>query len=212
MTRLNYEHRALTVPIASQPDPEPARRLLVLVPSPEADLTSATQRIWELANASGAQVKFLGLCNDATQEPSLRRKLVTMTAIVNDGRVSAEAEVMGGKNWVEVVKSRWQPGDTVVCFDQQRMGILQKPLSQILRSDLNIPLYILSGLEPYKNPRSNWLTGVATWIGLALIILGFFFLQARIELLTKDGTRTALLLLTVGVEFWAITFWNSLFE
>lgn len=211
MTQLDTKHQPLSLSFASHPDPEPARNLIVLVPDLEADLHAVTHRVWELANASGAHVKFLGLCNDAVQEPSLRRKLVTMSAIVNYGKVSADMEVMNGKNWVEVVKSRWQPGDTIVCFDQQRVGLFQKPLRQILQSDLNVPLYILSGLNPHNNPRSSWLAGAATWLGFALIILGFFILQVRIDLFTKDSTQMILLLLTVGVEFWAIWFWNSLF-
>lgn len=213
MTQLNTKHQPLPLSLsfASRPDPEPAHNLIVLVPDLEADLTVATHRVWKLANASGAHVKFLGLCNDAAQEPGLRRKLVTMSAIVNYGKVSAEVEVMGGNNWVEVVKSRWQPNDVVVCFDQQRVGLLQKPLSQILRSNLNVPLYILSGLDAHNDPRSNWLVSAAMWLGSALIILGFFILQTRIDLFKKDGIQMVLLLLTVGVEFWAIRLWNSLF-
>jgi hypothetical protein len=202
----------LTIPYASQPDLGSARRLIVLIPNLEADLSAVIQRVWELANVTGAHIKFLGLCNDAAQEPSLRRSLITMTAIANYDNVSAEAEIMVAKDWVETVKSHWRPGDMVVCFSEQRAGLLQKPLSQILQSDLNIPLYILSGLYPQKDSSSNWLTYVAAWTGFIAIIIGFFVLQTRIDLLTKDWTRTGLLLLSVAFEFWAIQLWNRLFE
>ena len=56
---------------------------------------------------SDAHVQFLGLYSDPAQEPqSAARQLVTMSAMVNDGRVSAEADVVFGKDWVEVVKTR----------------------------------------------------------------------------------------------------------
>ena len=211
MTRLNYEDRVLTLPIASQPDPEPARRLIVLVPNPEADLTAVTQRVWELANATGAHIKFISLCNDATQEPSLRRGLATMSAIVKAGNVSAESEVVAGKNWVEALKVRQQTGDMVVCCAEQRAGLMQRPLSQILQSDLDTPLYILSGLYPQNDSRSNWLTQTFAWIGFIAIIAGFFMLQVKIDQLVKDWA-IVFQLLTTAVEFWLIWVWNNLFK
>lgn len=210
MTRLNYEHQTFTIPIASQPDPEPAHRLIVLVPSLEVDLIVVTQRVWELANATGAHIKFISLCNDAAQEPSLRRELATMSAIVKDGNISAEAEVVSGRNWVEVVKTRRQAGDIVVCCAEQRAGLMQRPLSQILQSDLDMPLYILTGLYSQNVSHSNRLTQIFAWIGFIAIIAGFFLLQAKIDQLAKDWT-TVLQLLTTAIEFWLIWAWNNLF-
>ena len=210
MTRLNYEHQAFTIPIASQPDPEPAHRLIVLVPSLEVDLIVVTQRVWELAKATGAHIKFISLCNDAAQEPSLRRELATMSAIVKDGNISAEAEVVSGRNWVEVVKTRRQAGDIVVCCAEQRAGLMQRPLSQILQSDLDMPLYILTGLYSQNVSHSNRLTQIFAWIGFIAIIAGFFLLQAKIDQLAKDWT-TVLQLLTTAIEFWLIWAWNNLF-
>ena len=210
MTRLNYEHQAFTIPIASQPDPEPAHRLIVLVPSLEVDLIVVTQRVWELANATGAHIQFISLCNDATQEPSLRRELATMSAIVKDGNISAEAEVVSGRNWVEVVKTRRQAGDIVVCCAEQRAGLMQRPLSQILQSDLDMPLYILTGLYSQNVSHSNRLTQIFAWIGFIAILAGFFLLQVKIDQLAKDWT-TVLQLLTTAIEFWLIWAWNNLF-
>jgi hypothetical protein len=190
---------------------EPTRRFIVLVPCLETDLTAVTQRVWELANATGAHVKFLGLCNDAAQEPGLRRRLVTMSAIVNYGSVSAESEVEVGSDWVEAVKSRWQAGDTVVCFAEERAGLLRRPLSQILQSDLDVPLYILSGLYSQNNMRSKWPTQAVAWIGFIAIIFSFFMLQVEISQLEQDWT-IVLELLSTAVEFWLIWVWNNLFR
>lgn len=219
MNKLDSGSRSLTLSSASQSDPstrsgrrlEPARRLIVLVPYFEADLIPATRRIWELADAMGARVQFISLYSDATQESSLRRGLTTMSAMVKDGRVSAEAEVIFGKDWVEVVRSRWQAGDMVVCFAEQHVGLLRKPLSQILQSDLNVPLYILSGLYPQNDSRSNWLAQIAAWTGSIAIIFGFFVLQVKIDHLVKDWTHIILLMLSIPVEVWMIWIWNSLF-
>lgn len=200
---------ALTVTPASFPHLQPARRLIVLVPRLDADLTAATRRVWELANATDAHIQFLGLYSDPAQEPSLRRELVTMSAMVKDGRVSAEAIVIFGKDWVAVVKSRWQAGDTVVCFDEQRVGLSRKPLSQVLLSDLDVPLYILSGLYPQNDSHSNWTAQLVAWIGSLAIILGFLVLQVKTIPLAKDWT-IVLQLLSIPVEAWSIWVWNSL--
>ena len=101
MIKIDLNSTTLTVPTVSQSDLESVRRFIVLVPPIEADFTLVTRRIWELADAMGAHVLFIGLCNDATQEPGLRRELVTMSAMVNYGKVSAEIEILFGRDWVE---------------------------------------------------------------------------------------------------------------
>lgn len=208
MTHLTIKHQPLIVSsYASLPRPEAARRLLVLVSGVDADLT-VTRRVWELAETTKANIKFLGLCNDAMPEAALRRTLATMSAMVNYDNVSAETEITTGKNWVEAVKSRCQPGDMVVCFKEQRAGLLQRPLSQILQADLDVPLYILSDLNPENNSSANWPILAAAWIGFTAIILGFLFLQVEIYHLARNWATT-LELLSTAVEFWLIWIWNS---
>lgn len=215
MTKLNPEHQPLTIPMGSQLNPwthsEPASRLIVLVPNPEADLTAVTQRVWELASATGARIKFVGLCSDAIQEPSLRRTLVTQSAIANNSNVSTDVEVLFGRDWVKAVKSFWQPGDTIVCFDEQRVGLLQKPLHQILRSDLDIPMYILSSPYPQNDLRSSWITRSVAWLGFIVIIIVFFMLQVKIDHFAKSWT-IGLQVLSTAIEFWLIWIWNNLFR
>ena len=171
-----------------------------------------TRRVWELANATGMCVQFLGLCNDASQEPSLRRQLVTISALVGDGRVRTESKVEMGANWIDAVKRNYQTGDMIVCFAEQRAGLLHKPLSQILQSNLKAPVYILSGLPAQNLPRANWLTQIMVWIGSFGIILGSTFLQFRITIYSQDWVQTTLLILSVIGEIWLIWGWNSLFS
>jgi hypothetical protein len=210
MNKLDLYPTSLTY--ATQPEAglESARRLIVLVPQ-DMDYSAATRRIWELANATGMHVQLLGLCNDAAEEPGLRRALVAMSSLLQDGRIFVEMDMELGTSWVNAVKSHWQTGDMIVCCAEQRAGLLHRPLSQILRSDLDVPLYILSGLYSQTDSRSNWLARAAAWMGSLAIIVGFFVLQTRISLLT-DWTQTILMLLSTAVEVWVIWAWNSLFE
>jgi hypothetical protein len=189
----------------------PAGRLIVLVPS-ELDYSALTRRIWQLAIATGKPILFLSLCQDAAEEPSLRRQLVTLSALVGDSKVSTGAKVEIGANWVDIVKTNYQAGDVIVCFAEQRTGLFHRPLSQILESNLGAPVYILSGLYPQSASRSDWLSQIIVWMGSFGILAGFFWLQVRISQLPQDGSQTALLILSAAVEIWLIWVWNSLFS
>ncbi len=196
---------------AKQPLPS-VQRLVILVPSLEANLNAVAGRIWELANTTGAHVLFLGLYSDRAQEPALRRELVTMAAMVRDEKVSTETVITFGKDWVDVVKTRIKDGDTIVCFAEQYDSLSHKPLSEVLQSNLKTPLYILSGLYQRDETRSSWPAQIAVWMGSLAIIVGFFLLQVKVDHLTKDWTHTLLLLLSIPVELGLILAWNSLFE
>ena len=188
-----------------------AGRLIVLVPA-DSNYGAATRRIWELAVATGRHVQLISLCKDLTKELSLRRQLVTMSALVGDSRVSTEAKVEIGANWVDVVKKNYQADDIIVCFAEQRFGLAQKPLNQILEANVDAPIYILSGLSPQSASRSSWLSQLTVWAGSFAILAGCFWLQIKISQLPRDSAQTLLLILSVGVEFWLIWVWNSLFR
>jgi hypothetical protein len=212
MNKLDSQLQTLATAIdcPSQSNPHSVRHLIVLVPT-DSDYTAATRRIWKLANTLGAQVQFLGLCKDAAQEPGLRRGLITMKSLLQDGKVFAGLKIEFGTNWVEVVRRNYQEGDTIVCFAEQRAGLFHRPLSQILVSDLKVPVYILSGLSPKESLGSNWVSQAAAWGGSIAVIAGAFLLQIRITSLPQDWAQTTLLILTVIVETWLIWMWNSLF-
>jgi hypothetical protein len=134
-----------------------------------------------------------------------------MCAMLQRGIVSAEAKVEIGRNWVDVVKRNYQTGDMIVCFAEQRAGFLQKPLSQILDSNLTVPVYIVSGVH-IPMPKSHWFGQVTKWIGLIGIIIGFCMLEVKIVQLPKDWFQNILLLLSVIPEFRLIWVWNNLFR
>lgn len=210
---------SMTIDPASQSDastppnmnPCPTRRLIVLIPI-DTDYGAATRRIWELAHATGMCVLLLGLCKDVAQEPSLRRGLVTVSALIRDGRVPVEAKVEVGTNWVDAVTRNYQRDDMIVCFAEQRAGLLHKPLSQILESRFDAPVYILSGVYPPQHERLNWVSQFLAWTGSIGIIVVFFLLQIRITSLPRDWAQTTLLILSVIGETWLIWGWNSLFS
>ncbi len=209
MTHIDSIPPSLTSFTASLSLLEPAQRLIVLVPDLEWDYIPAIHRIWELANFQSARVMFISLCKDPKQEFSLRRALVILSAMVQDGKITVEMNVEIGMNWVDVVKRNYEMGDTVVCFAEQRVGLLHKPLSQILQSNLKIPVYILSGL--YRQ-NSDWLSQVIVWSGFIAISIGFYMLQAKIVQIQKDWFQNILLIFSIIPELGLIWAWNNLFS
>ena len=205
------QNNSISMSPVSHSGMEPTHRLIVLVPNADLDYAAATRRVWELAGELGAHILFIGLCKETADELSLRRQLVTMTAMVQDGNASAEANVEVGSNWVSIVKRNYRSGDLVVCFAEQRAGLLQKPLTQILQSNLKIPVYILTdpSLQP---PKSTWVSPVIAWSGFIAIILGFCMLQVRIIQLSTDWFQNIALILSIFPEFWLILVWNGRFE
>ena len=216
MNKLNLHPSSLTHPaeLPSAISPHPiaiaqGQRLLVLVPA-YGDYSTMTRQIWELANANvGTRVQLLSLCEDPLAEPGLRRGLATMCALIRETGVSTETRVEFAANWVDVIKRYHQRGDLVVCFSEQRAGLLQRPLSQILQANLNVPVYILSRIGA-QNPQTNWFSQILAWSGSIAVILGFFFLQVRITSLPEDWAQTTLLILSVVGEIWLIWIWNNL--
>ncbi|MBI5944177.1 MAG: hypothetical protein HY864_07400 [Chloroflexi bacterium] len=213
MNRLDSNPPSFAFSPASVSDLQPARRLIVLVPEAVADAALAAQKIWELADALGSRVMFIGLSKDAAREPAVRRQLVTFSALVGGGNISVESKIEFGNNWLNVVKPEWREGDVIVCFTEQHAGLARKPLNQVLESNLNAPVYALVGFHQEENhPLSRWVSSAMAWAGSIVLILVFFWLQSWLIQFQKDWVYSALLYISLMAEGGSIWIWNSLFE
>ena len=210
MIKLDTSSASLAYPTSSYKDLGYVRCLIVLIPG-EEDCIAMTHRIWKLANAANMHVQLLSLCNDPAEQPRLRRGLVTMASLLQEGNVHAEVKIEFGTSWVEAVKQNSHPGDTIICIAEQRVGLWQRPLSQILQSNVQNPVYILSGLSRQNPSRSNWRSQVMAWLGSLGILVGAFLVQIRIVSMPGDWVQTILLIFSVISEAWLIGNWNSLF-
>jgi hypothetical protein len=210
MIKLNRKQQPFNLSYPPLSETRSAHRLIVPISSPDVDITIIARRILDLAGALQADVKFVGLYTDPSQEPGLRRAIVTMAAMVKSAKVSADMEFILGKDWGKAVKSSCQPDDMVVCWDGQQTEVLRKPMSQLLQAELNIPLLILSSGKRQTNSRANKTHQVIAWIGFIAIILGFLLLQIKIIQLSDDST-IMLEIVSTAIEFWLILGWNSLF-
>jgi hypothetical protein len=212
MNKINTQILQQTLSTASHSDLEPARWLIVLVPCLEADLSTATRRVWELANSSSGRVLFIGMYENTKQELTLRRQMAGMAAMVSNAGIYTETEIVFGNDWGKAIRSRSHAGDMVACLEDHQVGPMRRPLSMILQSTLDIPLYILSSSYVQKDARFKWGSQLLVWSGYIFTLLGFFLLQIRIDKLTSGWIQTTLMLVSVALELWMIWVWNSLFE
>ena len=212
MNKLDVSPPTFTVFPASFSNLQPVRRLIVLVPESEVDSALAVRKIWELANALESRVQFLGLSKDAEHEPSVRRQVVTLSAMVGDENIPVESKIEIGNDWLNAVKSEWHEGDVIVCYAEHRSGLTRRPLSQILESNLNATVYVLGGFHQEVHMRASWIFNTLAWAGSIAIILGFFWLQSKLGQFSTDWAYSTLLYISLIAEAGSIWAWNSLFE
>src|SRR5215216_7886546 len=104
MTEIDSIPPSLTSSTPSRSGPKAARRFVVLFPDLEWEFIPAIHRIWELANSQQACVLLISMCKDPSEELSLRRALIILCAMLQDGRIPVETKVEIGTNWVDIVK------------------------------------------------------------------------------------------------------------
>ena len=196
---------------ASAQRPEPGRRLIVLFPASETDTPDLEHRIWEIARSLHLNVLLLSLTSDYDEEAQLRRKLITMAAVIKDPYVSTDIMIEHGNDWVKQVRKVWMEGDIVACYAGQKVGIMRKSLDQVLKSNLKATIYILSNYQPAVNQNSKFISQALFWSGSLAIIGGFLWAEVKIVQLPQDWAHDALIYSCVIVEIVLIFLWNSLF-
>jgi hypothetical protein len=213
MKNLDVRPPAFATSHASTLDLQPASRLIVLVPEFEVDTAIMARKIYEVAKALESRVQLIGLSRDAAHEPSVRRQLVAISAMLEDPAIFVESKVEVGNSWLSAIQPYWHSGDVIVCFAEQSSGYSGKPLHQILQSALNATVYVLSGVQ-IRNERSrlDWVSNALAWAGSVGLIFGFFLLQMRLLQSAQSGIQTVFLYGSLVVEAGSIWIWNNLFS
>lgn len=210
--------RALEMPAGRN-----AQRLVVMIREAEDEALLAS-RILGLAEPRGLDILLVGIAPDPSTEATMRRKLVTIAAFLNGQSPRSGAslrhalparhidiQVQHGRDWAGGIRALVQPGDTIACYSDETVGILERPLSDILASTLNMPIYTFTGLQGQQHNRQSTLAQAASWVSSIASIGGFLALQARIVTVVQGTLQTVLLLVTVLAEVGIIWGWNALF-
>jgi hypothetical protein len=214
MNKLDVSSPAFTLSSTSRPETSirsgQGGRLIVLFPASAIDTPSLSHRIWEIARSLQLNVLILSLSNDFDKEPQLRRQLIGLASIIKDPYISTEIMIEHGNDWVGQVSKVWQAGDVLACYAGQKVGLMRKPLDQILKSSMNAPVYFLSDYQPIQDPNSTFISQVIAWAGSLAILGGFLWGEVKIVQLSQDWAHTALLYISIVVEVALMWAWNSI--
>ncbi len=188
----------------------PARRLVVLVPDADVDEAALAARIWSLAAPRQLAVLFLGTARQAAEEFRARRRLALIAALTRDRTLRVDSLLAFGARWLEAVRTVHEPGDLIVCHSElvETKRFRPMPLAPALLAAVKAPIYVVAGFYPDLGPeRPAWLAQLATWLPPLGLLVAFFALQARLAR-SSDWAQTALLYLSIAVEFVLILAWE----
>jgi hypothetical protein len=199
-------------------------RLIVLVPERGIEGNELARRIWALAAPCELKVVFLcalGADTDGSseREPAMRLRLATLASLIRDERVDVSWQVMTGWGWVQAVRDAWQPGDLVLCYAEHRIPTQwwgRQPLGQILASVLDLPVYVLTGMDeaagqtPVRHsPTASFRSTLVYWAGVVTLLAGFFLAQVQIDQLAAGFAHTVLFVMAALMELGLIVLWTA---
>jgi hypothetical protein len=186
------------------------QRLVVLIPNLDVDETAIARKIWDLAFPARLSVLLLGLCPNLPEESNVRRRLITIAALIREPRISVEMQLGFGRNWAKSLKNVLHFGDVIICPANQQTGILLQPLDVAL-ANLGFPIITLEGFQSQiRRPLLHFIQESIFWMISLAVIFIFFWFQIRISRISEEWARNALLSLTVMIEFGLIGIWNNL--
>jgi hypothetical protein len=134
-----------------------------------------------------------------------------MAALIKGPGISAEIMVEHGKDWVKQIKKVCEIGDAVACYSDYKVGLKHKPLYEVLRSSLDIPIYILADSRSINLSKPTLPSQFFSWSGSLAIIGGFFWVELKLAQLPQDWGHTTLIYACIFMEIPFILLWNSLF-
>ncbi len=191
-------------------DQVPATPRLVVIVSEVADEALLASQILSLAQARHVKILILGVSENLALEIELQRKLITLAAFIRGSGARVQVQMERGRNWMQSLRSTIRSEDLVACCVEDPAGAFRVPLSDILASQLALPVYVFSAPERSGTRRPGLAARLAPWLGSAAIILGFLWLQIRLALVGDSAGSSAWLLLSVAAEVALIWGWNSI--
>ncbi|HVN15176.1 MAG TPA: hypothetical protein VMT73_05495 [Anaerolineales bacterium] len=197
-----------SVSLSTEPTLSTERKLIVVIPNVEEE-TELARRILAIARPLSLKVLLLGFYSRPDEEAELRRKLITMSAFIREGGLVVGIQNESGRDWLEKVKAIWKPCDMLACYIEQPTSGRQRPMNEILASDLNTSVYIFKPSVPLIQKQNKWINQIISWFGSLVIITSFFWLQVKISQPAQDAIRTIFMIFSIFIEVGLLFVWNS---
>lgn len=186
-------------------------RLIVLVPDSYFDPGELVKRICNLFSSNYSKILLLGLCSDSFTPLMLRQQLAIMASSMRIKNMEVEITLEPGKHWSKHVEQIWRSGDLIVGLTNKTGRLYRQELDEILQSNSQIPVHLISDFELEFYEKKSNLSGVGLWLGAVGIMAVFFWMQIEISHLVAIQYQSVFLYLSVFAEIAIIWGWNLMF-
>ncbi|MEI7988226.1 MAG: hypothetical protein WCI88_04235 [Chloroflexota bacterium] len=185
-------------------------RFYVLVPSIIKNDIQLARKIRSMATEDRQEVIFLSIVKDINTKYSAERRLTTLAAITRDKRVQTRYQALFASDWVEVLQQIVQPGDAVICHEEQ-LTKHNHPLNKQLITKLSTPVISLSGYFVEESTNDSfWQPQLFFWGAIFAVIIFFLIFEINVDALIDGWVGRAVLIIVLMVEFSLIWILNTI--
>ncbi len=189
-------------------------RLIVLLPESMAGDGDFAQRIHWMAARSDKDVLYLTILDVPENYLTVSRGLATMKAVTESNVVrTASVQVPAGR-WFRKLQDLARPDDVIVCHIEQQVkqGFMKSiPLAEFLTRTTTQQVITVDGYyHPQQAVLAGWLHAIVFWIGAALILAGFTYLEVQAGAFIPGLASKLVLFIILGFEFGAVWVWSRI--
>jgi hypothetical protein len=171
-----------------------------------------SRHIYALARDHQLKVLLVSLVDDPGNEYQALRRMTSLAAIIRDIWVDVETQVLFGHSWIKAIKPILQPDDLIICSEGQTTSyhlVQRKPLASVLSETLHCAVQdIPDYFEEKPSLWPAWSKRIPYWVGVTVILVGFFYVEADVSHALSDWVGQLTLLLVVMVEAGLIYGWT----
>jgi hypothetical protein len=160
------------------------KRLLVLISPYVCNETEFSRYVLNMAEHRYSDVLLLMLANSYEDESNGHLRLFTITSLLRGYGFSVASETMWGKSWVSEIEKVIGQSDTIVCPEEVLVPykiIKKEPLPDQIKRKFSSPMIVYQGFINKENTTlSNIAKSIAFWMGIALLIAGFYLIESLV--------------------------------
>jgi hypothetical protein len=190
-------------------------KLLVIVPDDELDEVKFAKKARSLAEYYNLDILFFGIVTSSENEPSLRRKLITLAGISSNNIFKTHFLTHSNTSWLKAIAREFVAGDYILCpkeFIQTTGKFFPKSILQLIKDHYGDRLITVSGLmvQPQQKKSGKYLFPIIYWAGIIIILTTAFGLEADFGNQTFGWVRAVGEISIVGIEIFSLWVWNSI--
>ncbi|GAP20976.1 hypothetical protein [Leptolinea tardivitalis] len=185
-------------------------KIIALVPDCDLDEARYARKVRALATSMHMDVLFLSMVRSDEREASIRRRLITLAGIANINPIKASFATSHFPTWIEIASKEFNTGDYVMYPAEIEPLISDDPRNESLQSQYGsraCPVYGM--ITSSTKERMEYLTRqILEWVGIIVIIIGAFLLEAGFDLQVTGWIRTLVEISLLALEIGFLWFWH----